>query len=223
MDDRANDPIRHVVVLGHPAKDSFNRAVAEAYCEAVRESGQKAVLRDLYAIGFDPLLKAEERPGSEDFVPTADVQAEIDLLRDSAIVTLIYPIWFGMPPAIIKGYIDRVLGAGFAARNLTTGTPHRLLHGKRLMLFSSSASTLPWLEEQGQWMGLRQAFETYLSAIFGMEQNEHVHFDAIVDGLQSRFVEEHLATVREKARAVCAAMLSERHESRFRSRHASSA
>jgi NAD(P)H dehydrogenase (quinone) len=205
------DPIRHLVVLGHPAPSSFNRAVADIYCETVRACGQRAELRDIYALGFDPLLKDEERPGRKDFRPAADVQAELDCLAGCAVVTMIYPIWFGMPPAIIKGYVDRVLGAGFLARDIKTGNPNPLLHNKRLMLFSSSASTRPWLEEQGQWVGLRQAFETYLSTIFGMAPGEHVHFDAIVEGLKPRFVEENLASVRERTRALCAAMLSQRH------------
>lgn len=211
-------PIRHLVVLGHPAPASFNRAVAEAYCETVRACGQEAELRDLYALGFDPLLKDEERPGTGKFVPAADVQAELDCLTGCAIVTMVYPIWFGMPPAIIKGYVDRVLGAGFGARDIKSGVPHSILHGMRLMLFSSSASTRPWLEEQGQWLGLRRTFETYLSAIFGMQAGEHVHNDAIVEGLNARFVEENLENVRQRTRAVCASLLAERHAAKLRAK-----
>lgn len=205
--------IRHLVVLGHPADESFNRTVADAYCDAVRGCGQTALLRDLYALGFDPLLKAGERPGP-DFRPAPDVQAELDLLAASAAVTLVYPIWFGMPPAIIKGYIDRVLGAGFMARDIKAGTPHPLLHGKHLMIFSTSASTRPWLEEQGQWVALRQAFDTYLTTIFSLESNSHVHFDAIVDGLKEQFVRENLQTVEDAARGLCSTLLAERHASR---------
>lgn len=208
-------PIRHLVVLGHPAPSSFNHAVVETYYDTVRECGQEAVIRDLYAMGFDPLLKADERPGAG-FAPAADVQVELDLLRDSAIITLVYPIWFGMPPAIIKGYVDRVLGAGFVARDIKSALPHPLLHGKHLMQFSSSASTRPWLEQQGQWLSLRQGFDIYLATIFGLRDSEHVHFDAVVEGLKPRFVDEHLAKVREKARSVCALALSERHEAQAR-------
>lgn len=215
MDQVPNTPIRHVVVLGHPAPASFNRAVAETYCETVRACGQEADLRDLYALGFDPLLKADERPGTPGFAPAADVQAELDRIAEASIITIIYPIWFGMPPAIVKGYVDRVLGAGFRARDIKTGVANPVLQAKRLMLFSSSASTRPWLEEKGQYQGLRQAFETYLSDIFGMEKAGHVHFDAIVEGLKPRFVGENLETVREKTRAVCAAMLAERHEAQL--------
>ena len=69
--------IRHVVILGHPAAQSFNASVAAAYCEAVEDCGQTAVLRDLYAIGFDPVLRDSERPGTADFAPAPDVAAEL--------------------------------------------------------------------------------------------------------------------------------------------------
>src|SRR5690242_16177972 len=70
--------IRHVVVLGHPAAGSFNHQVAETYCQAVRACGQVALLRDLYASGFDPLLKADERLGHGTGAFAADVADELD-------------------------------------------------------------------------------------------------------------------------------------------------
>src|SRR3546814_8709923 len=54
---------KHAVILCHPKRDSFNGAVADAYCAAVRDIGHEVCLRDLYRIGFDPVLKDIERPG----------------------------------------------------------------------------------------------------------------------------------------------------------------
>lgn len=203
------EPIRHLVVLGHPAAESFNRTIAECYRRSVGECGQEAVLRDLYAIGFDPLLKDAERPGSADFAPSPDVAAELELLRGASVVTLVYPIWFGMPPAIIKGYVDRVLGSGVTPRDIKAGAPQSLLHGKHLRLITSSASTRPWLEEQGQWLALRQAFDTYLATIFSVSSHDHLHFDAIVAGTNQRYVEECCLATHEKTREWCATVLSE--------------
>lgn len=210
MDTTNPADIRHVVVLGHPAGRSFNRAVAEAYVEAVRECGQEAVLRDLYAIGFDPVLKAEERPGPA-CVIAPEIEAELEIIRESQVVALVYPLWFGMPPAIIKGYIDRVLGSGFAARQIKSGEAHRLLAGKRLTSLSSSSTSLPWLGEHGQWMSLRQGIDDYLTTIFSMRDAGHVHFDEIVDHLAPHWVDENLERVREHARGICAAVLHDSH------------
>lgn len=207
---RQTDSIRHLVILGHPAARSFNRVVAETYCDTVRESGQEAELRDLYAIGFDPLLKDDERPGQPGFRLSPDVAAEIEPLRSADVVTLIYPIWFGMPPAIIKGYVDRVLGAGLAPQAMREGGPGSLLHGKHFRIITSSASSRAWLEEQGQWLSLRQAFDTYLSTIFSVRSHDHLHFDAIAEGMSARYVEECRAVTHQKVREWCAMVLSER-------------
>lgn len=217
----AEIPIRHLIVLGHPGPDGFSHAVAAAYGDAVRACGQQAVLRDLYALDFDPRLTASERSASGAGTPGADAQAELDELRGCAVVTLVYPIWFGMPPAIIKGYVDRVLGAGFAARDLQAAKPSALLAGKPLLIFTSSASTRPWLEEQGQWLALRQAFDTYLETIFGFSESRHVHFDAVVESTPERYVDECLERVRGAARELCSELLNDRRRARFERRASS--
>lgn len=211
----APDPLRQLVVLGHPSPTSFNRAIAETYCAAVRECGQQPMLRDLYAIGFDPLLHADER-AEIDIERRPDVAAELEFVRSADAIVLIYPIWFGGPPAIIKGYIDRVLGAGFRAGALKAGRGHPLLAGKNLLTLSSSATTLPWLEEKGQWLALRQAFDKYLVAAFQMGSAEHVHFDAVVEDMAERIVYEHLETARRAAFAFSADLNSARHAARAR-------
>ena len=63
---------------------------------------------------------------------------------------------------------------------------------------------------------LRQAFDTYLTTIFAMADNSHVHFDAIVDGRDERFMRENLERAREQARQTCSVTLSERHTARIR-------
>ncbi|MGC6400247.1 NAD(P)H-dependent oxidoreductase [Sphingomonas sp. FW199] len=214
MDGRESQ-IRHLIVLGHPGPAGFNHAVAAAYGDTVRACGQEAVVRDLYILGFNPCLTAAERSTSGRGALGEDVKIELDHIRDCEVIVLVYPIWFGMPPAIVKGYVDRVFGAGFAADNLKTLTPHPLLHGKQLIIFSSSASTRPWLEERGQWQSLHQAFDLYLQTVFGFCETQHVHFDAVVEGGATQHVEECLASVEERARKLCAALLHGRRRHRF--------
>ena len=103
--------IRHPVVLGHSEPASFNHAITQTYRSAVEACGQMVVTRDLYEIDFDPLLKAHEQPGKPGFHLSNDVDVELEEVRQAAVIVLIYPIWFGMRPAIIKGYVERVLGA----------------------------------------------------------------------------------------------------------------
>jgi NAD(P)H dehydrogenase (quinone) len=207
----ASEPARHLVVLGHPSPESLNRAIAETYCAAVRECGQTAFLRDLYAEGFDPVLKADERPGLPGYAQAPEVARELKLVARSDVFVLVYPIWFGGPPAIIKGYVDRVLGAGFTPEAIKEGRGHPLLAGKKLVSLSSSATTRPWLEEQGQWHGLRHSFERYLTTIFGMREPERLHFDAVTEPMPPGAALEYLEDVRQTARTIAAELAAERH------------
>lgn len=193
---------KHIVILCHPDAASFNAAVAERYCDTVRAMGHMVELRDLYRIGFDPVLKKQELP-ADTFMPADDVAVEHGHLADMDVLVLVYPIWFGMPPAMLKGYVDRVLGSGFSFSAVRQRVRHPLLTGKRLLSFTSSGNTRQWLEERGAWLSLRHLFDDYLKHAFSMNSVEHIHFPAIVEGLSKRFVDEHLHQVEEAARHCC--------------------
>jgi NAD(P)H dehydrogenase (quinone) len=195
--------ISHLVILGHPSPDSFNSAVARRYVEAVRANHQEAILRDLYALDFEPRLAESERLPSGGDALGLDARTELELLHQCDVLTFVYPLWFGMPPAIIKGYIDRIFGAGFRLESLKR-PDQKLMSGKQLAVLSTSASTRPWLEAQGMWVSLRQSFESYLRMVFGFSKDHHYHAGSIGDDLSPREAERVFYEVEEFARNVCA-------------------
>lgn len=204
---------KHAVIVSHPDPDSFTMSVARTYCAAVEARGQVAVLRDLYRMNFDPVLKASERPGAEPFTPAADVASELDQLAGTAAFVLVYPIWFGTPPAILKGYIERVLGAGTTVETISRrlqNPPHPLLGGKQLLSFSSSGASQRWLEGQGQLSSLRTIIDGYLARAFWMSTPEHVHFESIHEEIAEEDVRAHLTKVSEQANAMCDRLARER-------------
>lgn len=197
---------RHAVILCHPAEESFNASVARTYCETVRELGQEAVLRDLYRIGFDPVLNADERPTVKEPVQRRDVAAEIESISGADIFVLIYPIWFGTPPAMMKGYVERVLGAGFSDQDVRARHAHPLLRGKRLLSITTSGSTIQWLHLQGAWMPLRSVFDSYIANAFSMASTEHVHLESIAENMTEAHAREKLLRVEQLARVTCAGL-----------------
>jgi NAD(P)H dehydrogenase (quinone) len=206
----------HVVVLGHPAPGSFNHAIAERYCETVRACDQYANLRDLYELGFDPRLYADHRPGRDTNTTSGDVAGEMGSLRNADAIVFVYPIWFGMPPAMIKGYVDRVLGHALTPKDITKHLPDCFLEGRHFATISTSATTLPWLDQQGQLESLKTTFDHYLLQVFGMIDAGHTHFAGIVEGLAKAEGEEILAAVEAKAREICAAIEARRTAIRSR-------
>lgn len=206
----ADHRLRHHIVVAHPSPASFCRSIARAYCEAVQSCGQDGYVHDLYSHGFDPVLRSDERPGAG-YHLHADVAAELELVRQADVLVLAYPIWFGLPPAMMKGFVDRVLGAGFLPSNLKEQKPSPILEGKRLVVITTSAATRPWLEEKGQYHALRQAFDLYLNDIFGMHGHDRISFDAVVPGSSAEYLGECMAFTRERARTICADELSRYH------------
>jgi NAD(P)H dehydrogenase (quinone) len=194
-------PLKHAIIVSHPSGTSFTQAIAGRYGEAVRSHGHEVIMRDLYRLGFDPVLTDDERQGQ----PRSDVLAEWSALGCIDVFVLAYPIWFGAPPAMLKGYIDRVFGAG-----LTRGSAVReqaaisKVRGKQLVSLTLSGSMSAWLDEKGVLGSLRNLFDRYLADVFGLSATHHYHFDGVQPGLPERDYAFHLADATNAAAEVLA-------------------
>ena len=187
--------MKHAVIVAHPDPKSFTLSVAHAYCEAVKAKGHEVLLRDLYAMDFDPRLKASEIPGHTGFGPAEDVKAERVSLKDARVFAFVYPFWINAAPAILKGYIDRVFGLGFAYGPQGSAS-QPLLTGRKMISFTSSGAPTEWVEKTGAGDAERTLFDRHISALSGLEILDHIHFGGIVPGIRADVVERHLERVR---------------------------
>jgi NAD(P)H dehydrogenase (quinone) len=190
--------MKHAVIVGHPDANSFTMTVAGAYAQVARSLDHDCIVRDLYRMNFDPRLKESELPGRPDAKPGEDVEAERKALEDVDVFAFIYPLWFNAPPAIVKGYVDRVFGLGFGYRVFRDGGQEPLLRGRHLVHLSSSGSRMAWLNEQGAWDSILSLFDDYFAQICGMTAHPRIHFDSITPGLEARWVNENLKVVEDK-------------------------
>ncbi|AEJ18491.1 NAD(P)H-dependent oxidoreductase [Gracilinema caldarium] len=102
-----------VVVLAHPKRDGFNRAIAQQVLDFFKRDPKNLVdFLDLYAEHFDPVLSEDEIPRKFSFDETTLRYQQ--LIKDAHRVVFIHPDWWGGPPAILKGYLDRVFRPGVA-------------------------------------------------------------------------------------------------------------
>jgi len=193
---------KHAIIACHPEEDSFTFSVAQRYAETVRAHGHETVLRDLYRMNFDPVLKAQEMGGE----PAADVVKEWATLGKVDVFVLVYPIWFGTPPAMLKGYLDRVFGAGRHRGWGGEGGTNELLAGKRLVSLTSSGSMRAWLSEKGVLGSLRTIYDRYFADVFGFAETHRYHFDGVTDDIPERDVSMHLHEVEKAAQEVLSRM-----------------
>ena len=137
------------VILGHPDPRSFNHAIAAAVVETLRQNGHDVRFHDLYQERFDALLPAGEIPSGA-LLPL-EIERHCTEIAEADAIVIVHPNWWGQPPAILKGWIDRVIRPGVAYEFLEgdagEGVPHGLLRARTAIVFNTS-NTQPEREEQ---------------------------------------------------------------------------
>ncbi len=129
-----------VVILGHPQKGSFNHAIAEMAVDTLRSVGHEIIYHDLYEEGFEPVVTSEEIPKGARL--DAVIEKHCGHIADADGIIIVHPNWWGTPPAIMKGWIDRVIRPGVAYSFLENdkgeGVPLGLLKAKAAIVFNTS-------------------------------------------------------------------------------------
>jgi NAD(P)H dehydrogenase (quinone) len=121
-----------VVITGHPNQKSFCRAMAMTYIEAAQSKGHEVTDLNLIDLNFDPILRSGYSKAQE--LEKGLVYAQ-EKIRKADHIVLIYPNWWGGPPALLKGFIDRVFLPGFAFKYVEKSImPLKLLKGKTVDL-----------------------------------------------------------------------------------------
>lgn len=125
-----------LIINGHPNKDSFCTALAKSYFEGAQAAGSQPVLINLFDLDFDPILHRGYRKRQDWEVDLEQARDKIDAAQH---LVFVYPIWWASLPALLKGFIDRLLLPGFA---YTRGEalPKPLLKGKTAHLMISMDS-----------------------------------------------------------------------------------
>jgi NAD(P)H dehydrogenase (quinone) len=192
--------MKHLVVVAHPAEDSFTMGLTRAYAVELEQLGHSQQTYDLYRMGFDPVLAAHELvPASAEHPASADVlQAQDDILA-ADVLTVIYPLWRLSMPAMMKGYIDRVFARGFAYES-HDGVVQGLLPGKKCVLITISGAPLSLLVMSGNWNAVQVLQDTHIFRSAGFELLEHLHFDEVAPHLPAALAEQYMARVQSCAR-----------------------
>ena len=132
--------MRVLLIIAHPNQASFNHAIARTCSKALTENGHEAIAHDLYEERFNPILPHDEFPRAAALPP--EIQQHCDEVSQADGIIIIHPNWWGQPPAILKGWVDRVIRPGVAYEFLEgdkgEGVPRGLLKAKRALVFNTS-------------------------------------------------------------------------------------
>jgi len=132
--------MKMLVILGHPDKESFNHAIAETVVKTLRDNGHDVVFHDLYKEEFPPVVLSAEL-AKDTHLPSIIARHITEIVTADGII-IIHPNWWGQPPAILKGWIDRIIRPGvayeFSEGDSGEGVPKGLLKAKAAIVFTTS-------------------------------------------------------------------------------------
>ena len=154
------------LILAHPDNQSFNAAIARAAVTELERNGHSVFFHDLYAEQFDPILPSHEIP--KDATVSGQVDRHCTEIACADGIVVVHPNWWGQPPAILKGWVDRIIRPGVAYEFLEgdagEGIPVGLLKAKAALVFNTSNT-----EAQRELREFGDPLETlWKNCIFGL-------------------------------------------------------
>lgn len=169
------------IILAHPNPRSFNHAIAATVAETLRRNGHHPIVHDLCAEKFDPVLPAEELVRDAVLPPVIRQHCDEIVAADGIII--IHPNWWGTPPAILKGWVDRVLRMGiaykFVAGDNGEGVPVSLLRAKSAIVFNTANTSA---EREASVFGdpLELIWKKCVFALCGIEKVHRRIFSVVI-------------------------------------------
>lgn len=182
-----------LIVLAHPKRDSFNAALCRSLEEGLCEAGHAVDIADLYAEHFDPRLGPEELDAMGSLRPAPDVAAYQQRMLQAQGLVFLFPVWWFGPPAILKGFVDRVLQENFAFRFRGTGAVEGLLRHERALVINTAGVSASLYKLFGFGKPLAKVFDKWTLQVCGIRKVRHVVFYDVVkadDATRARYLAE---------------------------------
>lgn len=170
--------MNHLIIYAHPNSQSFNHAILQRAVQASHQLGTETVVRDLYGLNFNPVLSWEEVKAAMQGITPSEIQYEQRLIAQAKLITLVYPLWWMGFPAILKGYLDRVLTHGFAYKTDETGSSG-LIHGKKMQQFITIGNNVQEYQRLGFEQSLNHCLINGLFNYCGITDIRHQFFGDI--------------------------------------------
>ncbi len=165
-----------LVILGHQRPGSFCHAITETAVQQLQADGHETIVHDLYQEGFDPILPDSEI--GRDVQLDSTVQQHCDELMAVDGYVVVHPNWWAGPPAILKGWVDRVIRQGLAYSFGENGVNGHLA-GKTAVVITTS-NTPRDVELQVYGDPLENLWKTCIFGMCGVEDFIRRNFEPIV-------------------------------------------
>lgn len=170
--------MQYLIVYAHPNPASFNHAILETISEELNKKNKNYKVRDLYKIGFNPVLSARELSAIQKGDVPKDIKKEQNYISKADTLIFISPIWWSAMPAMLKGYIDRVFSLKFAY-DITEEGVAGLLQGKKVFIVSTTGASKEDYEKMGAFKMMNMSMDMAIFRFSGMKVIGHKYLSAV--------------------------------------------
>jgi NAD(P)H dehydrogenase (quinone) len=170
--------MKYLIIYAHPDPKSFNHAILETISEELKKKKREFKVRDLYKIGFNPLLSVKDLSAMQDGAIPKDIKKEQNYISKADTLIFISPIWWSAMPAILKGYIDRIFSLKFAY-DITEDGVIGLLKGKKVFIVSTTGASKEDYEKMGAFKMMNMSMDMAIFQFSGLKVMEHKYFSSV--------------------------------------------
>ena len=167
-----------LVIYSNHHTNNFNSQLLDRIRSKSIENGHELVIRDLYQMNFDPVLRTRDFEMISSGQPPADIKKEQDFVRWADVLLFIYPIWWGGMPAIVKGYVDKVFSWGFAYKSNGNGLIQPLLTDKKALLINTLGQSREEYE-RGMFQAMNRVNEEGVFGFCGIKVIGQLYYASI--------------------------------------------
>ena len=175
------------VILAHPDPTASTMQLRKPWSNNSSNRGHGVFFHDLYGETFDPLLAEKEMPYDAPLPPA--IRNHCEEIRQAEGIIIIHPNWWGQPPAILKGWIDRVIRPGIAYEFLEgdsgEGIPNGLLRAKAAIVLNT-ANTEPEREKNVFGDPLETIWRNCVFGLCGVSEFYRRTFSTVITSTESQ-------------------------------------
>ena len=133
--------MKTLVIYAHPPTKGFCSYILNRVKKELSERKESFEVIDLYEINYQPVLKEEELYTAGNDKVSEENKKFQKKIKQAEKLIFIYPVWWASMPAVLKGFLDRVLTPGFAynfeKQGLISAFPNKLLDDKEALVFQT--------------------------------------------------------------------------------------
>jgi putative NADPH-quinone reductase len=166
-----------LLILGHPKPNSLNHAIAEKSALVLKKLGHEVELHDLYQERFDPVLSPGEENLPMEELPVY-LQDHIHHFKEADGVIFVHPNWWGGPPAILRGWIDRVIRTGTCYNFTKDGIVSYV--GEKIVQIFSTSNTPRDVEINVYGDPIEHFWKVLVFGLIGSKSFERRNFESVV-------------------------------------------